>query len=184
MDEVPEETIERVVTLIRRARDAVDPAEADAYHEAIDELLSEHGFTWRIRSEDTRDVLVVHPDEWTENGAIQVERIEDIDRAREVQLSGSEDPDDWDVVDAHNREIAQLVHKAHGPIHGANADAFADFMSNHYAKPVESATRREREEFLEEYFPRNAWPTDAQKRVIEQSISLVFSVASNPPSRD
>lgn len=180
MDEVPEETIERVETLIRRARDAVDTAEAEAYRAEVDELLAEHGFTWRIREEEARDVLVVHPADWVEDGTIQVDRIENIDRAVERQLDGAGDPDDWDAVDAHNREIAELVREAHGPVHGANADAFADFMSNHYAKPVETASRRERTEFLEEYFPRNAWPSTDQKSVVERSISLVFEAADEP----
>ncbi|MFW5919942.1 MAG: DUF7108 family protein, partial [Halanaeroarchaeum sp.] len=29
-------------------------------------------------------------------------------------------------------------------------------------------------EFLGEYFPRNAWPSDAQRRAIEASLEYVF----------
>jgi len=74
-------------------------------------------------------------------------------------------------------DVAAAVGDAYGDVHGANAAAFADFMSNHYARPVESATDVEIEEFLTEYFPRNAWPTDAQKAVVDESVELVFESA-------
>jgi hypothetical protein len=66
----------------------------------------------------------------------------------------------------------------HGAVHGANARALADFASNHYAKPIEDLTGGERAEFLEEYFPRNAFPTDDQKAVVEESVRLVFEDVS------
>ena len=177
MAELPDELVERVETLVHRVRNAVDPEEADAYREEVGDLLTGHDFTWRIRSEDTREVLVLHPAEWVEDDSIRVERIDDIDRAVETPLDGPGDPDDWDTVEAHNREIARMVEDEHGDVHGANAHAFADFMGNHYARTVESATPDEIEEFLGEYFPRNAWPTDAQKGAVERSIALVFVAA-------
>jgi hypothetical protein len=91
-----------------------------------------------------------------------------------VSLSGPGNPDEWDATDAHNRGIAAAVREDHGDVHGNNAQAFADFMSNHYAKPIEAATAGEVEEFLEEYFPRNAWPSDAQRSVVEASLDHVF----------
>ena len=182
MAELTEETIDRAETLIRRERDAVDTAEAEAYREELDELLDAHDFEWRIREDDDGDVLVCHPAEWVEDGRIQVELVDDTDRGVEVPLDAPGDPDDWDAVDAHNRDIVRAVREEHGDVHGANAAAFADFMSNHYARPVESAGSRERTEFLTEYFPRNAWPTASQKVVVERSITLVFDAAGEPMS--
>lgn len=180
MAELPDEVIDRAETLIRRERDAVDPAAAAAYREELDDLLADRDFEWRVREDDEGDVLVCHPSEWVEDGTIRVELVDDIDRAAEVPLDAPGDPDDWDAVDAHNREVARLVREEHGEVHGANAEAFADFMSNHYARPVESASARERAEFLTEYFPRNAWPTADQKEVVERSVALVFDAAAEP----
>ena len=178
MADLPDDTIEEAERLTRLARNATDDDEREAYLAERASLLDPHDFTARVRNEDTRDVLVLHPDEWTEDGTIRVERVDDTDRAAEIPLDGPGDPDDWDEVDEHNRAVAVAVGDAHGDVHGANAAAFADFMSNHYARPVESATDGEVEEFLSEYFPRNAWPTDEQKAVVDESVELVFECAS------
>jgi hypothetical protein len=119
-------------------------------------------------------VLVLHPTEWIVDGVVRVERVEDVSRAVEVALDGAGDPDEWDEVEAHNRTLAAEVEAEHGPVHGANAHAFADFMGNHYARTVERATGRQVQEFLAEYFPRNAWPTDDQREAIETSLDLLF----------
>ena len=177
MGELPADVVEEAERLTRLARDAVDPAEADAHRERRDEILTEHEFAARIRAEDTRSVLVLYPDAWLADGSIAVERIEDIDRAVEIPLDGPGEPEDWDAVDEHNRALAGTVGDEHGDVHGANAVAFADFMSNHYARPMESATAAEIEEFLSEYFLRNAWPSSEQKAVVDRSVRLVFDVA-------
>lgn len=182
MAELPDDVIDRAETLVRRERDAVDPAEAEAYREELDDLLAAHDFEWRVREDDDGDVLVCHPSEWVEDGRIQIELVDDTGRAVEVPLDAPGDPEDWDAVDAHNREVAHIVAEEHGDVHGANAEAFADFMSNHYARPVETAGSREREEFLTEYFPRNAWPTADQKEVVERSVALVFDAVGEPMS--
>ena len=176
-DELPAETVERAERLTRLARDAVDDAEAEAYREERSELLDDHEFRARVRDDDTGATLVLHPDEWLGDGVIRTDRIEDTDRAVEVSLSGAGDPDEWESVEEHNREVAARVREAHGDVHGDNVAAFADFMGNHYARPVESATADEVEEFVSEYFPRNAWPSEKQRASVENSIDLVFEVA-------
>ena len=170
--ELPASVVEEAERLTRRARDAVDPNEAAAYRARRDELLAEHDFTARIREEDDA-VLVLHPDEWVVDGTVRPERIEDIDRGIERPLEGTADPDDWEGVAERNRALAADVEAEHGEDHGANARALADFMSNHYAKPVADATDEELAVFLEEYYPRNVWPTDDQKSVVEESVRLV-----------
>jgi hypothetical protein len=42
---------------------------------------------------------------------------------------------------------------------------------------MDTATEAEREEFLEEFFPRNAWPTDEQRAAVEASLDAVDDVA-------
>lgn len=126
-----------------------------------------------------RDVLVLHPAEWIEDGTIRVDRVDDLSRAVERPLGG--DPPEWEGVESHNREIATMVERERGEVHGANAHAFADFMGNHYARRVEAATGPEVEEFLEEYFPRNAWPSEAQRATVLESLEHVFGTAGEEP---
>lgn len=178
-DELPDEVIDEAERLTRLARTATDENERTARLERRDELLAEHEFTARVRDEDDA-TLVLHPEEWHADGVIRTDRIEDLSRAVEIQLEGTEDPDDWQAVDERNRELADAVRAAHGDVHGDNAVALADFFGNHYAKPIESATATELEEFVTEYFVRNAWPSETQRDVIEESIRLVFETADEP----
>lgn len=178
--ELPEAVADEAERLTRLAREAVDDAEAGAYRTDRAARLDEHGFTARVRESD--DTLVLHPEEWLEDGVVRVDRIEDTGRAVERSLSGPGDPDDWDAVEAHNAAVVDRVGEEHGEPHRANARAFADFMGNHYAKHVEDATADEVAEFLEEYFPRNAWPSKKQRDAVETSLRLVFeTVGDHPP---
>lgn len=177
--ELPDDVIERATTLTRRARSAVDDDERQAYLEERERALAERGYVSRIREEDTGRTLVLYPEEWVEDGAVQFDRIENTDRAAEVALSGTGDPDDWAAIEEHNRTVAERIDVEHGDPHGATAHAFADFMSNHYARRVETATADEREEFRTDYFPRNAWPTDEQRKTVEQTLRLVEKTAQS-----
>ena len=181
-DELPADVIERAVRLTRHARRATDDSERAAYLNERRDLLATHGFRARVRDED-RAVLVLYPDEWVEDGTVHPDRIDDTDRGIERSLEGTGE-DDWETVDAHNRELVAAVEDAHGPVHGANAAALADFMGNHYKKRIERATREELQLFFEEYYPRNAWPTDDQKSVVRESVRLVFEQAGVPVPLD
>lgn len=176
MSDLPSDVVDEAERLTRLARAAVDDGERAAYREDRATLLSERGYAARVRGEDDGDVLVLHPEEWLDDGTVRMERVEDTDRAVEVPLEGPGDPDDWSAVDDHNRDVVRRVREEHGEVHGENARAFAEFMSNHYARRVESATAAEIEEFRAEYFPRNAWPSDEQCDVIARSLELVFDV--------
>lgn len=173
--EVPERVVEEAERLTRLARAAVDDREAEAYRAERSEELEGHGFAARVRDAD--DTLVLYPDEWLEDGTVRIERIDDTDRAVEVSLSGAGDPDDWAAVEEHNAALVERVADEHGPVHGANARAFADFMGNHYARPVESASADEVREFLDDYFRRNAWPSEEQRDAVEASVRHVFAAA-------
>jgi hypothetical protein len=175
--ELSEATVEQAERLTRLARDAVDGSEAEAYREERAELLDDRGFMARVRDDDTGETLVLHPEEWKEDGTIRTDRIENTGRAVELSLSGPGDPDEWESVEEHNRELVARVRESHGDAHGDNAAAFADFMGNHYARPVDSATSDEVAEFLGEYYPRNVWPTEKQRTIVEESIDLVFEAA-------
>lgn len=176
---LPETVIDRVETLTRRIRNAVDGNEREAYRNEREALLAGHAYSARVREGDTGETLVLYPDEWVEDGTVQLDRIEDTDRAVERSVSGPGADVDWETVDNHNREIAARVRKRHGDVHGETAHAFAAFMSNHYAKPIETATPAEREEFRVEYFPRNAWPTDAQRDRVAESVRLTLEAADS-----
>ena len=175
----PEGIVGEAERLTRLAREAAVEEAAAAYRERRDGLVSDHDFIARVRDED--DTLVLHPDEWVEDGVVQFERIEDTDRAVEVSLSGPDHGAEWETVEAANQAIVDAVESAHGPDHAANVRAFADFMSNHYLKRVDDATEAEREEFLTEYYRRNTWPSEAQESIVAESVDLVDDVGDDVP---
>ncbi|MCL9814799.1 DUF7108 family protein [Natranaeroarchaeum aerophilus] len=174
MPELPTDVIEEAERLTRLAREVSDGSECDAYLSRRDDLLDDEAFEARIRSEDSREVLVLHPAEWLDDGTIRPDRIEDTDRAVEIPLTGPGDPDDWQTVKKHNRDVVERVRENHGDLHGDNARALAEFIGNHYARPIESATAAELQEFRTEYYPRNVWPTEEQRDVVDRSIEVVF----------
>ncbi|WP_436344317.1 DUF7108 family protein [Natronorubrum sp. FCH18a] len=178
-EDLPPEIVDEVERLTRLERTVSDEGEARAHAERREQLLDEHDFTSRIRDDDGDDVLVLHPEEWhdDEEGVIRTDRIDDISRGVEVPLEGTADPDDWDAVEAHNRNLVERVREHHGDVHGDNASLLADFVGNHYAKRIEDLTGAELREFRSEYFVRNAWPSDAQRDAIEESIALVYETA-------
>ncbi|MFB6127666.1 MAG: rnhA operon protein [Halolamina sp.] len=179
--ELPDETAREAERLTRLARKAVDDNEAGAYRERRERLLATHGFVARVREDD--DVLVCYPTEWVEDGTVRFDRIEDTDRAVERSLSGAGDADQWAELDAHNRDLVAAVADGHGEVHAANARAFVDFLSNHYARRVEAATAEIIEEFLTDYYRRNVWPSEEEAAVVEKSLLRLFETADvEPPS--
>jgi hypothetical protein len=171
---LPGDVVAEAERLTRLAREATDPGEVDACRRERDDLVADHGYTTRLRDDD--DTLVFYPTEWVEDGEVRFDRIDDTARAVEVPLSGTGD-DEWETVEAYNAALVEEVRAEHGPVHGANARAFADFLGNHYLARVDEATARHVREFLEEYYPRNAWPSDDQRTAVETSLSLLFEVA-------
>jgi hypothetical protein len=185
MTDLPAEITDAAERLTRRARSARTPDVEAGHRERRDALLDEHGYIARVREEDSTVVLVLYPADWLDDeGTVRTDWIEDLDRAVEIQLEGGEDPDDWDAVDTHNRAVVERVHDDHGEDYGANVAAFADFMGNHYAKPIERATEREREEFRTEYYRRNVWPSDDQRALLEESLALAVETAQELSQSD
>jgi hypothetical protein len=176
-DAPPEAVVDEAARLTSLAREAVDEAEAVAYREDRAATLAEYDYVARVRQDDTGDVLVVHPAEWVEDGTIHPERIGDIDRGIERRLTGSGEGDDWEAIEAENRTLVEEVRTVHGEDHAANVAVLADFAGNHYAKPITSLTREELRTFLDDYYRRNAWPTDEQRALVEKSVVLSFQVA-------
>lgn len=175
--ELPEDVLDRAAGLTRRARNAVDEAEAAAYRRERDAVLGHHGYAARVREDGDRPVLACYPAEWVEDGTVRVDRVEDVSRGVERPLSGAGDAEDWSAVAERNRALAEAVATAHGEPHGETASALAAFASNHYAKGIERLTADELAEFREEFFPRNAWPSRAQRERLAESIDLVYATA-------
>jgi hypothetical protein len=179
-EEVPPEVVEEAERLTRLARDAIDEEETAAYLDHRDELVADHDFVARVREEDN-DTLVLYPEEWVEDGTVYPGQIEDVDRGIERPLEGAGSSEQWETIESQNREAARTVAAEHGEVHGQNAHALADFASNHYAKSIASLTREETQEFLREYFPRNAFPSEDQKAVVEESVTLAVEAAGGDP---
>ena len=175
---------ERLTRLARAAERREDDAaaeEASVYRKRREELVEEHDYETRLRDED--DTLVLYPEEWLEDGVVQLDRVKETDRAVEISLSGPGDPEHWQEIADHNDELVEIVAEE-SPDHEANARALADFASNHYAKPIEKLTAEEVGEFLDEYYPRNAWPSGTDASLIETSVRKLFAAAdTEPPAR-
>jgi hypothetical protein len=172
---------ERLTRLARAAERRDDDAaaeEAGVYRERREELVADHSYETRIRDED--DTLVLYPEEWLEDGVVQLERVENTDRGVEVTLSGPGDPERWQEVADHNDDLVDEV-AVEAPKHEANARALATFASNHYAKPAEKLTAEEVQVFLDDYYPRNAWPSEADASLIEESVRNLFVAAGAEP---
>ncbi|GAA0282919.1 DUF7108 domain-containing protein [Halobacterium noricense] len=183
MTDLPDDVVDEAERLTRLARDAVDDAAAEAYRDRRESLLAEHGFVPRLRDRD--DTLVCYPGEWLDDdGRVRLGDVEDTDRAAEVSLSGPGEQGDYEEAAARNERHVERVRERHGDVHGDNAAAFAEFMNNYYARPMDTADDREREEFLAEYFPRNAWPTEEQRERVEASLELIFEVAAGEERDD
>jgi hypothetical protein len=187
--DVPVEAVDEAERLTRLAREAesAEPTPeieqaADQYRERRDALAAEYGYTARVRGED--DTLVLYPDEWMDDGTVQLDRVEDTDRAVEVSLSGPGDADRYREVAAYNEAVAAAVAEREAEVHARTAETFASFMSNHYVRPVDDATPEMRAEFREEYFVRNGWPTDEQLAAVDESLSVVESVAADVEDPD
>lgn len=160
------------------ARPTPDIEEAAAfYRERRDRLAAKHGYVTRVRDED--DTLVLYPDEWMDGDTVRVDRIEDTDRAVEVSLSGPGDAGRYREVAAYNDAVAEAVAEREAAVHARTAEAFAAFMSNHYVRRVDEAGPETRAEFREEYLVRNGWPTDEQLAAVEESLSVIESVADD-----
>jgi len=172
---------ERLTRLARAAERRDDDAaaeEADVYRERRERLVEEHDYQTRIRDED--DTLVLYPEEWMEDGVVQLDRVENTDRGVEVTLSGPGDPERWQEIADHNDALVDAV-ADEAPAHEANAKAVAAFAGNHYAKAIEKLTAEEIREFLDEYYPRNAWPSEAEASLIEESVRKLFAAAETEP---
>lgn len=176
MSEIPEGVLDDVVSLSQKAIQAVDQQEISAYQQRRDDLLAPFGYTCRIRTDNDGEVLVCYPKEWLDGDTINIDKMDDLTQAIERPIFDSPSERNFSEIEQHNRAIASGIAKDHGPIHGTTASAFADFMSNHYKQRIEEATVTEFEEFRTEYFPRNAWPSDVQKRVLDETIQLLKTV--------
>ena len=180
--DVPVDVVDEAERLTRLAREAADPDAAAHYRERRDELVTDYEYTPRLREED--DTLVLYPDEWMESGTVRMDRIEETDRAVEVSLSGPGDADRYQAVAAYNDAVVEAVADRAADVHAATARTFAAFMSNHYVRPVDDATPAMREEFREEFLPRNGWPTDEQLAVVTESLDRIESIAETIEESD
>ena len=168
----PSDVVEEAERLTRLARNAVDEAEAAVYRSERERLISAHAYTARVRDED--ETLVLYPEQWITDGTVQLDQIEDTDRAVEVPLT-PQPGESWAAVEAHNQTIIDRVAADHSEDHVQNVRSFADFMGNHYLQTLDTATAEQIEEFYTEYYPRNAWPSPSQRSLIEESIELAFT---------
>jgi hypothetical protein len=174
-DPLPADIQERATRLTRHARTTGDPDAAQRYRDELQSLLAEHGYTARVRESDA--TLVLHPEEWTEDGTVRPDRIEDTDDAVEIPLDGPDD--DWAVVERHNRRVVDRVAAEYGEPHADTTIALADYAGNHHESRIEHLTEEQIDRFREEYFPRNAWPSDEQRAVLAESVAIALEMSEH-----
>lgn len=175
-DTLPQ-SIQSLARQFARQEHGATPTEAATLRARREALLEEYGFHSRIREDERGSVLVCYPSEWIDDGTVVRSAIDDIDRAVEIPLFGGPDQASWTELAEANTRLATRVREEHGDIHGENAEAFVEFMNNHRSRPVSTAEEDDIREFLAEYYPRNAWPSDEEKAVVEESIELLLAVA-------
>jgi hypothetical protein len=174
-DSLPETVVERVTQLTRWARRATEP-DATEYRDVGNDYSQSVG-TLRVFGRGNRHARAL-PRGMGRGQHRPADRIDNLDRGVEQPLEGSSE--DWAVVNEHNRELAATIDTEHGPVHGANALALAEFAGNHYGSRIEHLSKTALTEFLTEYFPRNVWPSAEQKDVVEESIRLTFDATDEP----
>lgn len=193
--DLPADVAEEAARLTRLARDADErepspgpyragdtdsqpPREAEVYRNRRDQLLAHYDYISRVREEpEGGQTLVCYPEDWLDDdGVVRLEVDLDTSRAVEIPLEGPGEQGNFEIAAAANDDIVEDVREAYGDDHAANARSFADFMSNHYARRATTASATEVREFLEHYYPRNAWPTDEQASMVEESIRYVFEL--------
>ncbi|WP_303704119.1 rnhA operon protein [Haloquadratum walsbyi] len=171
---LPQSVIDEAERLTRLCVNATVDAEITVYRDQRQSLLDEYGYTARIRDAD--DTLVLYPQSWLTDGIAQFNQIDDTNRAVEVSLSGPAVEADWEDVETTNKTIIDTIRQEHGEAHAKNIRAFADFMGNYYLKTVTEATKDERKEFINEYYTRNAWPSEQEEAIVSKSIKLLDTI--------
>ena len=173
LTDTEDELIDRIVELSRQIISEVDQTAIKSLEERRDRLLEHLPYRVYIRSDTDEPVLVLYPESWIHDGIVDPDRIDSIDEAIERPLSSTVTEDDWADIHRHNMSIAKEVADRFGPVHGANIQALASFLSNHYLTRIEDINSAQLREFRDEYFVRNAWPTVEQKVVLDRSIKIV-----------
>jgi hypothetical protein len=171
---LPQSVIDEAERLTRLCINTTVDAEITAYRNERQSLLDEHGYAARVRDAD--DTLVLYPQSWLVDGIAQFDQIDNTDRAVEISLSGPAIGADWENVETTNKTIIDMIRQEHGKAHARNIRAFADFMGNHYLKSVTEATKDEREEFINEYYTRNVWPSEKEAAIVSESIRLLDTI--------
>lgn len=195
VSDLPTDVAEEAARLTRLARDADErePSpgpyhaddtesqplrEADVYRNRRDQLLAHFGFVARVREDrEGGQTLVCYPEDWLDDeGVVRLDADLDTSRAVERPLAGPGEQGDFETAAEANDDLVDDVRETYGDDHAANVRAFADFMSNHYARRATTASAAEVREFLEEYYLRNAWPTDEQAAMVEESLRYAFEL--------
>lgn len=185
-EELPPAVINEAVRLTRLARRARaqdgfdDPQGGEApeqYRDERDTLLESYDYRANVREDDRGATLVCYPAEWLSENQVDKSAIEDMERAVERRVEGAGEPGTWEPVSAHNEAIADRVAERYGDPHAATARSFARFMSSHRVRRIGTATEDDVLEFVDEFFPRNTWPSEKQEAVLMRSLRLTLTIA-------
>jgi len=134
--------------------------------EERDVLAEENGYVARERDDG---VLVLHPNDWLEDGVVDLNAF-DADEAYEIPLEGR----GFEEAREENDEVLDSFGAEADEVDVFNVRSFAEFCENHHSVSVENATAEQVEEFVNDYYVRNVWPTDEAEGRLEESLRLLF----------
>ena len=175
--ELDEQTATRLRELTNTLREAPDRTESITARR--DQILDRLGACSRVREDPDGAVLVIYPASWIDaDGTVDPAYISDPDRAVELPLETATREDDWESIHDHNLALASAVRRRRGPVHGATAEAFATYLSNHHLLRIEEASTTVLQTFTDEYFIRNAWPDQEQLALLDRSMEFICDEAN------
>lgn len=174
--EADDRTVERVVDLTRSLESIPEGPDRERLLDRRRRLLDSLSMCCHVRRGPIGDVVVLFPASWVVGGTVELDRIDDIDEAIERPLDDQTTEDDWAAIHEHNLAIAEAVERRCGPVHGETVRALATYLSNHHLCRIEDATPTQLETFKEDYFERNAWPTEEQGVLLDRSIEMLKMV--------
>ncbi|XGI83882.1 rnhA operon protein [Halorutilales archaeon Cl-col2-1] len=169
-----EDWVDEAVRLTKMSLTSPSPV----YEDRLDELAAENGFVARLRDDET---LVLYPDDWVVDGEVDVERIEDTDRAHEIPLS--EKGESWEDVHSYNSDVIEELSEMEEVTETevSNAEYFVEFLENHYILPVDEVSQKHVREFLEDYYPRNVWSSPNEEETVKKSVRKLLEAAGLSP---
>lgn len=164
MAEGPDRDAEWVQEVVAVARAAVGARRDAGELDRMEDIAGDHGYRARLRDDD---VLVLHPDDWLDDEGVLHGDV-DPDDALEIHLGDSGGAEEArmrndDLLEGFEADVEDEDVRF-------NVERFAEYCENHHGVAVDEVTSQQVEEFVDEYYPRNVWPSGSAEEKLESSL--------------